>query len=120
MRENILIKTNHNMKQSFLPNCQGGKGYIDWTEILVNKDLKSKKIKFIHDDILPPETSIGVNRHDKDEEYYYFISGKGIMTSDDEKYEFHVRDITAVFPGGSHGLENKFHDDLRILVICIY
>ena len=105
------------MKRNLLPNCHGGKGNIDWTEVLVGNDSKSGKIRFIHDDILPPGTSVGVHKHESDEEYYYVLSGKGVMTLDGEQYEVRAGDVTAVFPNGTHGLENRSADDLRVLVI---
>ena len=119
MRENTLIKRHGSMKHRPLVNCHGGKGSLDWTEILVDGDSKSGKIRFIHDDILPPGTSVGVHQHDSEEEYYYVLSGKGITTLDGEEFEVKEGDLTGVFPGGSHGLENRSDNDLRVLVICV-
>jgi len=64
--------------------------------------------------------SIGVHRHRGDEEYYYVISGRGLMTLDGEQFEVEAGDITAVYPGGTHGLENNADEDLRILVISAH
>jgi len=41
------------------------------------------------------------------------------MTLNDKKFEVEEGNLTDVFPGGSHGLENKSDNDLRVLVICI-
>jgi len=119
MKENILIKRHSSMKHHPLVNCHGGKGSINWTEILDREDSKSEKIRFIHDNIIPPRSSVGVHQHNNDEEYYYILSGKGIMTLNDEEFEVEEGDLTGVYPGGSHGLENKSDNDLRVLVICI-
>ena len=108
------------MKHQPLLHCHGGKGSIDWTEILVGKDSKSGKIRFIHDDILPPGTSVGIHQHDSGEEYYYILSGHGVMTLNDDEFEVQKGDITGVFPGGRHGLENRSDKELRVLVICIH
>ena len=62
MIENILLKRHCRMKHCTLVNCHGGKGSIDCTEILVGENSKSIKIRFIHDDILPPGTSVGVHQ----------------------------------------------------------
>ena len=56
---------------------------------------------------------------EKDEEYYYILSGKGVMTLDDEQFEVEEGDLTIVYPGGSHGLENNSNDILRVVVISI-
>ena len=63
--------------------------------------------------------SIGTHRHYEDAEYYYIVSGKGIMTLDRERIEVAAGDITAVFPGGVHGLENTGDENLRIIVIGV-
>ena len=81
--------------------------------------LPTCHLGFTHDDILPPGVSIGIHRHEKDEEYYDNISGCGVMTLDDKQFEVKAGDITAIFPGGSHGLVNNGTEDLRIMVIGI-
>ena len=105
------------MRREPLEKCHGGIGALDWIVVLDGDDLKDKGLNFVHDDILPPGVSIGNHRHNGDEEYYYIVSGKGIMTLDEERIEVTTGDITAVYPGGMHGLENNGSEDLRIIVI---
>jgi mannose-6-phosphate isomerase-like protein (cupin superfamily) len=87
MRENIILKRYSSMKHRPFVNCHCGKGSINWIKILDRDDSKSGKIRFIHNDILPSGTSVGVHKHDSDEEYYYVLSSKGVMTLDGEKFE---------------------------------
>jgi uncharacterized cupin superfamily protein len=105
------------MRREPLEQCHGGVGALDWIEVLDGVDLKEKGLNFVHDDILPPGVSIGVHKHTGDEEYYYIVSGKGIMTLDQDRIEVTGGDMTAVYPGGLHGLENTGSEDLRIIVI---
>ena len=107
------------MKREPLPECHGGKGALDWTEVLAPEQLKGRGLRYVHDDILAPGVSIGVHPHHDDEEYYYIISGRGVMTLDGKEYEVKAGDITGIAPGGTHGLFNNSEDDLRILVVCI-
>jgi mannose-6-phosphate isomerase-like protein (cupin superfamily) len=113
----ILIKKHEQMQREPLPNCHGGEGALDWTTVLDSRDIQDRRLHFIHDDILPPGVSIGVHPHDTEEEYYYVLAGRGVMILDGERSEVGPGDIAAVFPGGSHGLENTSAEDLRILVI---
>ena len=99
--------------------CHGGVGAIDWTNVLGGGELEGKHLNFFHDDILPPGTSIGVHRHEDDEEYYYIVSGRGTMTLDGERMDVATGDITGVYPGGEHGLENNSDADLRIIVVSV-
>jgi quercetin dioxygenase-like cupin family protein len=114
------LKKKKDMLRQPLENCHDGQGALDWTEVLDEGDLKERGLNFVHDDVLPPGVSIGNHRHTEDEEYYYIVSGKGVMTLDQERFEVTAGDITAVYPGGMHGLENSGSEDLRILVISAH
>ncbi len=105
------------MRHKALPNCHNGQGDLDFTEVL--KPDPARRIHFIHDDILAPGVSIGVHQHADDEEYYYIVSGSGLMTLDDQTFPVSAGDITGVYPGGRHGLLNNTDTDLRIVVISI-
>jgi uncharacterized cupin superfamily protein len=107
------------MTRKPLPNCHDGVGALDWTSVLDDGDLAGRKLNFIHDDILPPGVSIGAHRHKHDEEYYYVLSGRGTMLLDGDQFEVSAGDITAVYPGGTHGLTNDGEANLRIIVISV-
>jgi len=119
-KKTTLLGRRENMPHRFLHGCHGGAGDLDFTEILNGSVIPQQcHLSFIHDDILPPGVSIGDHHHQDSEEYYYVISGRGTMTLDGEKFAVKAGDITAVFPGGTHGLENDTSEDLRIVVIGI-
>ena len=119
MDKTTLIKRRDDMQREPLPECHGGTGALDWTTVLDGRDLRGRHLNFIHDDVLAPGVSIGVHRHEHDEEYYYVLSGRGVMTLDGERFEVKAGDITAVYPGGEHGLENSADEDMRIVVISV-
>ena len=119
MLETTLIKKREQMTRKPMHECHGGERAIDWIEVLSKEELKDKKLNFIHDDILPPGASIGVQTHERDEEYYYIVSGCGEMILNGKIFELKDSDITAVFPGGSHGLKNKGSDEMRIFVLSV-
>lgn len=102
-----------------LPQCHGGRGTLDWTEVVNPADLPGRKLKFIHDDILPPGASVGPHPHADDEEYYYILSGTGDMLLDGQSHPVSAGDLAAVFPGGSHALSNTGPGPLRFLVVCV-
>jgi gentisate 1,2-dioxygenase len=119
MGTTTYLKKRKDMNRQPLENCHDGQGALDWTVVLDHSDLKDRNLLFIHDDILPPGVTIGAHQHAGDEEYYYVVSGKGTMTLDQERFEVRAGDITAVYRGGVHGLENTGDEDLRIIVICV-
>ena len=119
MGQTTFYKKRKDMPRQPLENCHGGKGALDWTVVLDEDDLKQRGVDFVHDDILQPGVSIGNHLHEADEEYYYILSGKGMMTLDQQRIEVTAGDITAVYPGGVHGLENTGNEDLHILVFSV-
>lgn len=119
MNKTTLIKKNNSMLQKPLEKCHEGKGAVNWTNVLHGSELTDRGVNFFHDDILAPGVSIGIHKHTTDEEYYYILSGKGVMTLGDERFDVAAGDITAVFPGGMHGLENNGKQNIRIVVISV-
>ncbi len=106
------------MPRGSLPECHGGQGDLDWTEVLGGRETAGRFVRFIHRDRLPPGVSIGDHRHEDTEEYYYVIDGEGTMTLDGDPVPVAAGDITAVYPGGVHGLKNTGSRDLDIIVVC--
>jgi len=119
MNATSLMKRRKDMPQEPLNACHGGVGSVQWVGVISHQDLAGKRLRFVHDDVLPPGTSIGVHPHHDDEEYYYILEGCGMMTLDSERFEVRPGDIAAVFPGGEHGLENNSDADLRLIVISV-
>jgi uncharacterized RmlC-like cupin family protein len=119
MSVTTLIKKRSAIPRKPLEQCHGGKGALDWIEVLDRADLPGRGLNFVHDDVLAPGVSIGPHAHQEDEEYYYIISGQGTMTLDHQRFEVAAGDITAVFPGGMHALENTGAEDRRILVFSV-
>ena len=114
-----LYKSRRDMPSRPLAHCHDGVGEIAWIGVLGKEDLAGRHLRFFHDDVLPPGTSIGIHRHGDDEEYYYILSGQGVMTLDGQRHPVGPGDMTAVFPGGEHGLENTGDSELRVLVFAV-
>ncbi len=119
MADTTLSKKREEMPQGPLDQCHGGQGSLAWVGVLGREDLPGRLLNFVHDDVLAPGVSIGLHQHLADEEYYYILSGEGTMTLDDRRFPVRAGDITAVFPGGRHALENTGSADLRLVVISV-
>ena len=119
MYTTAYFKKANEMKQVPLRECHSGRGDVRWTDVLSGSPIEGRRLNFLHDDILKPGVTIGVHKHEGDEEYYYILSGRGTMTLNGQDYEVGPGDIAAVFPGGKHGLANNSEDDLRIIVFSV-
>jgi len=117
--ETTLSKKRTDMARKPLHECHGGKGALDWTLIVGRDELHGRHLNFVHDDVLEPGVSIGRHLHHTDEEYYLVVEGHGTMTLDDRRIPVGPGDMTGVFPGGSHSLENTGTTNLRVLVISV-
>ncbi len=119
MSKTTIIKRQGEMKVGPIDTCHDGVGVLNFMGVLDPEDLEGRHLNFIHNDIIRPGVSVGVHGHDDVEEYYYILSGRGIMTLDDKRYEVGPGDVTGVFRGGVHGLENTGTEDMRVVVVCV-
>ena len=112
-----LIKKSQ-MPRGDLPNCHDGEGTLTFARVY-RSDISQMPtaVRFIHDDTLPPGTSIGYHNHGEEEEYYYVIEGAGCMQLDDEEHRISAGDVAVLYPGGAHGLVNDTDAPLRVIVI---
>ena len=100
-----------------LYNCHDGVGPFGFCDRI--KDADKMFIRFIHDDVIPPKSTFGYHQHTEPnvEEWYYCLSGTGIMQLDGKEYPFNPGDICVCRTNGWHGLINNGDEDLRIIVI---
>ena len=96
-----------------LPLCHGGTGTLACHSLL--DGWGSKQFAFMHSDIMPAGVSIGVHTHVCNEEIYYLISGKGILTYDGKEYEMNPGDISLCLIGHSHSFTAT--EDSRLIVV---
>jgi mannose-6-phosphate isomerase-like protein (cupin superfamily) len=64
---------------------------------------------------LKPGSGIGYHEQ-KEDEIYYVLSGRGVMTIDDKSFEVTPGTAVLTRPGSSHGLKQAGPDDLVILI----
>lgn len=111
-----MLKHKEQMDNSEETGVHGGVGMVKITKVLDKQD-KCKGISFLHDDILPPGSSIGEHVHERKPEIYYCASGRGKLILDGEEMEMRQGDISVCGKGHSHGLVNDSGEALRLIVI---
>ncbi len=95
--------------------CHNGEGSIIFREVFKKEDFRSS-IQFLHETEILPDSTIGYHKHEGNEEIYYIISGKGLMTVDGHEKEIGPGDAVITHSGSSHGLKNMGSTNLKILV----
>jgi mannose-6-phosphate isomerase-like protein (cupin superfamily) len=77
---------------------------------------KTPKMPFVfRKRALKPGSGIGYHEQ-KEDEVYYVLSGKGVMTLDDKPVEVGPGTAILTRPGSSHGLKQAGSDDLVIVI----
>ena len=64
---------------------------------------------------LKPGSGIGYHEQ-KEDEIYYVLSGRGVMTVDDKSFEVGPGTAVLTRPGSSHGLKQTGTEDLVIMI----
>jgi len=65
--------------------------------------------------VLKPGAGIGYHEQHEDE-VYYFLSGRGVMTLDDKPYDVAPGTAILTRTGSSHGLKQVGGDDLVVII----
>jgi mannose-6-phosphate isomerase-like protein (cupin superfamily) len=113
-----MFRKRKDMEQKTLFNCHDGVGDVLCTYLLRAGDSQSG-IRFVHDDIIQPGSSIGEHEHIGEEELYYILEGHGTMILDGEPLPIGPGDVSLVRSGHTHGLINTGDHDMRLLVLCV-
>jgi len=112
-----MIKRGHdNVREISGEGSHGGEGTY-FLRTLLQEEFASS-IAYIREIVLPPGSSVGIHKHEGDEELYYIVSGQGIMSVDAEQQPVCAGDVVLTKSGSSHGLKNTGEQDLKFFVVC--
>ncbi|GHU28471.1 mannose-1-phosphate guanylyltransferase [Betaproteobacteria bacterium] len=81
-----------------------------------DKALTDQAVKEVAWLTLPPGASIGVHKHEKNEDAYIVVSGSGVfVAADGTETPVKAGDVTIARKGESHGMKNTGNEPLVIL-----
>ena len=112
----MIVGTPESVEGSLGHDSHGGHGQY-FVRTLFDA-VPGSSFKYVRDLILYPGSSVGVHPHVGDDEIYFVISGRGVMTVDDEEQVVGPGSAVLTMSGSTHGLRNTGDDDLRIFVAC--
>lgn len=70
--------------------------------------------------VVPPGSSIGLHRHDGEEEFYYLLAGRGVYQHDEQEIEVGPGDLVSVDNHHSHGLANTGDEPLEFIALVLF
>jgi len=115
-----MVQRAGNMEVEIREQMRGGKGTIEITHLLKQNQLKGK-CRFVGSMLIRPGCSIGLHRHDNEEEIYYVIKGAGTVEDNGVRQPIKAGDVVLTGDGASHSVENTGDEDMVILgIILLY
>lgn len=99
-------------------------GYVDnlGEEVLKNSNYRKVVFSGINSQLvlmsLLPEEEIGLETHNEHDQFFYIVSGKGIVTIGDEEFEVEAEDAALVPAGVEHNVINTSqNEELKLYTI---
>ncbi len=113
-----MIKRSCEMKDNLIEHMRGGDGTVMRKDILGQDDMArhSRLFSFF---TLKKGCSIGEHEHNNETEYYYIISGKGVVKEKDGLKEVQPGDVVITGNGESHSIANNCDEDLTFVAVII-
>ena len=107
------IRKSQDVPHQIREKCHGGEGTLQCLNLL--DGVESTGLHLMHHDFLPAGVSVGKHAHLRNEEVYYLLSGRGILTYDEQTYEMNAGDISLCTRGHSHAYV-ALEDSVMIVV----
>lgn len=96
-----------------VPNARGGDGTIFAQQLLASHP--GSPLKSVGITRLPPGTSVGFHEHHDDEDFYYCLSGQGIVLDHDIEKPFTPGTLQITRKGQAQAIRNTGSEDLVFL-----
>lgn len=86
-------------------------------KVLISPDLQGVKHIAVGMTLLPPGQSSSSHTHDKEEETWYILSGRGEVVVDGRREAVTADTVITVVPGQEHQLVNTGDETMKVLWI---
>ena len=108
-----VLETRHETERS-----HGGDGLLEKVRVMTSGDFETP-VEFVDYVIVPPGATIGYHRHGDDEEVYFVMEGRGLMTDGETEVAVKKGDIIVNSRHGSHGLSNNTNENIVLLIFDV-
>jgi mannose-6-phosphate isomerase-like protein (cupin superfamily) len=115
-----MIKRIADMEKEVREKMRGGSGSVEILHIFRKEELKGK-VRLLARLRLGPGSSIGYHMHEGEEEIFYILSGKGLVTEQGVSSPVGPGDAVLTGGGGGHSIENQDAEPLELIAtILVY
>jgi mannose-6-phosphate isomerase-like protein (cupin superfamily) len=113
-----LLRYPNEMEIELAEKLRGGSGTVNNRHLFKKEELIAKS-RLVAVTTLPVSSSIGFHRHEKEEEIYYIISGKGEVIDEDQIKEIYPGCAMLTGNGKGHSIVNTGNEPLVFLAIIL-
>ena len=100
-----MVINRNEMRVEDKERMRDGEGSTHFTYLLDGSTQKNARL--FAEIVLSPGCSIGYHRHDSETEYYFILSGTGIVNDDGTEVQIKQGDSIITGNGASHSIKNS-------------
>ena len=113
-----MLRTSKDMQIEMREKMRDGEGIVQIKHLFKDGDLQGKT-RLVAEVTIPSGGSIGYHRHDQEEEIFYCISGRGLVTDHDQDREFNTGDALVTGGGRGHSVKNVGTGPLVLMAVIL-
>ncbi|HHW21873.1 MAG TPA: cupin domain-containing protein [Clostridiaceae bacterium] len=113
-----MVRRKSEMTVNLVENMRGGDGQTKMMPIFTKDELMGK-CRLFNVITLEPGCSIGTHTHDKEEEIYYILSGKGVVDDNGQIVEVEQGDAIKTGNGEYHSIKNNGDVPLVFMAVIL-
>lgn len=113
-----MVKPGTVMEREVRHQMRGGTGSVEIRHVFRQEELGGGARLFARL-VLPPGASIGHHVHEAEEEVFYILAGRGIVTEDGVATEVGPGDAVLTGGGAGHALENRGAAPLELMAVIL-
>ncbi|MDD5455402.1 MAG: cupin domain-containing protein [Candidatus Margulisbacteria bacterium] len=114
----VMLKKKNELIIEKRENMRGGKGAIIFEHYFTQKEIQAN-CRLCAKITVPVGGSIGLHRHDNEDEVFIILKGQGICDDGTKKSQFSAGDALLTVSGGSHSIENTGKEDIEFIAIVM-
>lgn len=112
-----MILKKDSMTKVERPQMRGGNGTVELMDLVNPSDLSHSRL--LSQITLNPGCSIGDHEHIKETEYYWIITGEGIVSEANGESTVHSGDVVVTGDGETHAIRNSGKTPLIFLALIL-
>lgn len=113
-----MIKKKENLKSEVRDQMRGGKGSVTFHHFFTKDEIRAK-CRLCARLTLPPGASIGMHKHEKEDEVFIIERGVGIVDTGQSRTQVSAGDTILTGNGEEHSLINNGKEPLELIAVIM-